>query len=621
MVVGMANQARELRYAEAHTKTLLTVSSVANSIDHATKVGVPLNSLVGLDELITTRLSSNPDIEHFQVVSADGRVLWPIEVKQKPERPSLDQRETVEVRVVSNGILLASVSAAVKTSNVIVVLVPLFVVSLALIITGIVIAHEAANFAFMRGQFTRHAAVTKMLNALGQMRLDVIYRGAHAGAGDPVLETLASTIRSVNERFVRVGRLIRSLQETEPDAQHRAELGRLLEITKGDAQFATGGKPTVVKLDSVATDTRWLAFMAVAASEVLRTALFPAPTSDLTMAAGSVASGLVGSLFGVLLASRRRVVATDRLAGIGIVTMLLGILICVVILNSETGSMDLVLLAARVLSATGTAMFVVACLRAGERSAGQKGMVDSIIGALLGGEIVGPLIGLFGYYLFDALGATVIAALMTFWLIIAFLGVAKSGDLIWRAKPTAELDGAIERRFLPAYFLAVPTGIATGILLATAGAGLWTAEPGAEWSKQVSIWLALGMGSAAVLFGKRHLWPWISAVVWIIYAAVAWFFPAVLGGFSFLALLAGGASVWVLRARSWVSIAGSFAIPPILIDLGISASVAILVAYFAVPFGLKFPTLYVIASAGILAFVTVVGGGMSRIIWRNSKPS
>ena len=117
MVVGMANQARELRYAEAHTKTLLTVSSVANSIDHAIKVGVPLNSLVGLDELITTRLSANPDIEHFQVVSADGRVLWPADVKQKRERPSLDQRETVEVRVVSNGTLLASVSAAVKTSH------------------------------------------------------------------------------------------------------------------------------------------------------------------------------------------------------------------------------------------------------------------------------------------------------------------------------------------------------------------------------------------------------------------------------------------------------------------------------------------------------------------------
>lgn len=232
------SQLRDTAYHEADARAHLIAEDVADQIQLAIDVGVPIGQLEGVEDLFSQRAQSFSAIVRIALVDQQGRILT-----QKGE-PEPDTLPLVVVPVTHQGVSVASLELLWRQPRVSALLLPwgLPVAVLIALIAGL--ANEALRFALTGVALRRERLVLECCERIAAGDLATRPPRVSRKDFDRRLPWLSDQLRHANEQHLRVQRLAQSLRQTEPDFEKRHVLDQVLAQTVGDDRFdltATGG--------------------------------------------------------------------------------------------------------------------------------------------------------------------------------------------------------------------------------------------------------------------------------------------------------------------------------------------------------------------------------------------
>ena len=237
---------------EAQVRAELIAQALAQRVERAAALGIPLGSLQGVERLFADRMEDFDEIATLSLVDSSGRVL------ATHSRGGADAaaNETLAPVVVRNEavarIVLQRRAPAIFTlaAN----WAPLLV---ALVAVFSLLASEALRHALARGPRSRNAVVASACGALRHgdftRRLPLMRRRDF----DLRPQWLSAQLRQAHERHLRIRRLANSLRMTEPDAQRRAELDEALALAVDGDQFAGMETSVMAAPDLSRPHARW----------------------------------------------------------------------------------------------------------------------------------------------------------------------------------------------------------------------------------------------------------------------------------------------------------------------------------------------------------------------------
>lgn len=274
LVVASTLRARLLEQRTQSAQVAL--QSVAASVLRANQLGVPLDKMVGLDELVRSRVTAASGLVSFRLLDA-GHVVWrsgersdaasngldvtigcavtralqltghvtghalePIGnvARRAPRPPSgCTASHLLEAPVGSAGALQAhfvppSDSGAFLRMALVVIGVA---IGLAIPLLELARLSDDGREGFMAKHLRRQVEAVRR----GDFRIAWRLSGAEAAGGR--LPFLRDQVFLLNEQFQRVARLVGSLRRTEPDADNRARMGKLLLDLRQRFRFTDDG--------------------------------------------------------------------------------------------------------------------------------------------------------------------------------------------------------------------------------------------------------------------------------------------------------------------------------------------------------------------------------------------
>lgn len=279
-LVAMA-QLKQVRDQEAATLARLVANGLAQRVEHALLVGVPLDKLHGVADLFEQRLASVPGLVSLQLLDAQehplavsgvvrsgvGSIDEPITLKSK-------KMAAVRIQYVSPPLIFETWDELLAL--------------LALALGSALLATEAARERWARRLQYRNRIVQAINLNLTQGDYRQQPPVGSLQAFDQRCTWLLGSIRRVNEQYARVKRMSESLRQTEPDAARRAELDALLTLARGQDQFqadaapATGSSPHRGLQVVVPGSTQWHAHWLIELALVLWAVQFGAAALCLT---------------------------------------------------------------------------------------------------------------------------------------------------------------------------------------------------------------------------------------------------------------------------------------------------------------------------------------------------
>lgn len=245
-----AHQIGQWRQSESATRGQLQVQALADRVQHALNLGIPLQRLEGVDAMFVQRLRENPDIQALALTQArafDGAALWlktradltdassASPARSLPAGPQSVAQLTVEGQWVADLVLVRHEE----------LIWPLLLAwggpLMGLVLLGSLLATWGAAHSLARGWFRRRDWLLQHLQAAAQGQygsvLSLYAAGLRAREFDPRPTWLLAQFRQVNEDYLRLRRLALSLRQTEPDAGRRALLDGVLQRATGDDRF------------------------------------------------------------------------------------------------------------------------------------------------------------------------------------------------------------------------------------------------------------------------------------------------------------------------------------------------------------------------------------------------
>lgn len=245
-----AHQIGQWRQSEAATRGQLQVQALADRIQHALNLGIPLQHLEGVDAMFALRLRENADIQALALTQArafDGAPLW---VKTRADLKQASPASAVRglpagpqsvAQLTVDGAWVADLVLVRNEDHIWPLLAAWGLPLLALVVMGSLLATWGAARSLNQGWLKRRAWLHQHAQAAAQGRysasLSLYAAGLRAREFDPRPAWLAAQFRQVNEAYLRVRRLARSLRQTEPDAGRRALLDGVLQRATGDDSF------------------------------------------------------------------------------------------------------------------------------------------------------------------------------------------------------------------------------------------------------------------------------------------------------------------------------------------------------------------------------------------------
>lgn len=245
-----ARQIGQWRESEAATRGQLQVQALADRVQHALNLGIPLQRLEGVDAMFAQRLRDNPDIQALALTQArafEGAPLWlktradlvaslpTSAVRGLPAGPQSVAQLTVEGQWVADLVLVR------QEGRIWPLLVAWGAPLLGLVVVGSLLATWGAQRSLQRGWLKRRAWLQQHAQAAAQGRyaasLSLYTAGLRAREFDARPAWLVAQFRQVNEAYLRLRRLARSLRQTEPDAGRRALLDGVLQRATADDSF------------------------------------------------------------------------------------------------------------------------------------------------------------------------------------------------------------------------------------------------------------------------------------------------------------------------------------------------------------------------------------------------
>jgi hypothetical protein len=179
---------------------------------------------------------------------------------------------------------------------------PPLVLIAACVLVILLILREALRQSIRRGPLLRDLASASMVDRLVLQDVSMTVREALRRPHDERASMLGSRALELNEIYFRLRRLIESLIQTEPEADQRTRLERLLKDSHGGARFSTG-TPKEVRLSAVEVDIRWLLFAMLTAYAALRWVLMSG-ADGMGLGAGGLLAMAAGIATAVTMSAR-----------------------------------------------------------------------------------------------------------------------------------------------------------------------------------------------------------------------------------------------------------------------------------------------------------------------------
>lgn len=239
LISGLAvSQLREMALQEAQARARLVAEEMAGQIQLAVDVGIPLDRLVGVEDLFAQRMQSFQGILRAALLDTRGRVLHERRLSQA------DAMAPVVLPISQAGEPVAWLELHWRQPVISALMLPWGLPLAALVALTAGLAGEALRYALtglvLRRERLVHASCQRI--AAG----DLATRPPRLGRRDfdNRLPWLTEQLRHVSEQHVRVERLAQSLRQTEPDAGKRHQLDQVLARAIDHDHF--GGRPQAV---------------------------------------------------------------------------------------------------------------------------------------------------------------------------------------------------------------------------------------------------------------------------------------------------------------------------------------------------------------------------------------
>ena len=261
-----------LRERETGARVQLVATQLADRLAHALRVGVPLTSLVGVEEMFDRVLRGDREIVAIELLGPDDRLLHGV---GKTAQGSI--RLFVPIRIDERTV--AGVAVRYRLAGLGTRALEVILLLIAAVMAVTIFALEAARYALDTGWRQRDRIVLAMARDAVAGRYVALYMGAARRKFDLRPVGFGTALARLNEHHMRLRRVIESLRQTEPNAQRRRLLDRLLQQATGADVFASGA-PHVVQNRAQAAHWRWLVLLCACASGGLRL-LWPGEGTDL----------------------------------------------------------------------------------------------------------------------------------------------------------------------------------------------------------------------------------------------------------------------------------------------------------------------------------------------------
>ncbi len=232
-LLTLTGSLRERLYQEHLDVAMVALRSAVMSIGHARQLGVPLEHMIGIEELLDSRKIADLGVGAVRILDGRGKLVW-----HNPVRPS-GSAQMLELSIGADARLQAEFVPPEDTMLLARVAVMLIAVMIALSLPLL----ELARFADLIGETFAADCLARQLEAVRRGDFRIAWRPVGVGGGDARVHFLRDQVFLLNEQYQRVTRLIGSLQRTEPVAARRNQLGELLAELAGRFRFAGMGGP------------------------------------------------------------------------------------------------------------------------------------------------------------------------------------------------------------------------------------------------------------------------------------------------------------------------------------------------------------------------------------------
>lgn len=249
ILLVLSGSLRERLAIEHRTTAILALRSLASSVTHAHDLGVPLESLVGLDELVRSRLGANSGIAGVRLCDSSGRALWQDSVFRS-------SAVLLEVPIGTAGRLQAGFIPSDDTGLFVRLAALLLAVTAALALP----LFELARLSDLVREGFSNRYFRRQLDAVRQGDLGTVWQTLGVVV-DARLRFLHDRLFSLNEQYQRVVRLVGSLRRTEPDAGRRERMGALLETLAERFRFSAYAAPVNRRVWPAADTARCFAML------------------------------------------------------------------------------------------------------------------------------------------------------------------------------------------------------------------------------------------------------------------------------------------------------------------------------------------------------------------------
>jgi hypothetical protein len=474
-LVSFAVASASERYEERKIRRAQQVAnSVAAQVLRATQLGIPIEKLTGVEPVLRQRLSENYDFYRMQLIDTGGKTL--VEAKQPSGSSEIARVVTATVGGAGNsgsGSKAAQVTIETRQIARLRTLADPLMLAFALWLAATLAMYEALQFARQRGALLRFNAFQKMISQIANRDLTQLISDASGHSLDRRTSVLSTHIRSINERYTRVRRLIGSLMETEPSAKERAELRQLLTSAKSDVSFAEA-KPRSVRLSALPADIRWILFLLATASGTLAALVNPgygAAPHAIALASGMLAIGvLVGLLVARIIFAKT---TAQTLATVGVACVVVAPIISYFFSERELLELLSIALAScgTTLAASAGAKVLAAARRDGTQLFGAAYAVTLVTGM----QVMGPLLAALHAPVLDRAGSLLATAVLAASALLP-LNQTRLTGMAWISREPLTLSAtqlAIgSRLWLGLFFNGMAWALFMGLVLGQAVQGL-----------------------------------------------------------------------------------------------------------------------------------------------------
>lgn len=235
------SQLQAIALMEAQARARLVAEEMADQVQLAVNVGVPVSRLVGVEELFEHRMESFPGIARAALLDPEGRVLHERRTSQR------DVLAPATRIIAYAGATAAVLELQWGQPTLAALLLPWGVPLAVLIAVTTGLAAEALRFALTGVALRRERLVQASCQRIASGNLATRVPRLGRRDFDSRIPWLSEQLRHIGEQHMRVERLAQSLRQTEPDFDKRRQIDQIFSHALGHDHFPAIASTTLEK--------------------------------------------------------------------------------------------------------------------------------------------------------------------------------------------------------------------------------------------------------------------------------------------------------------------------------------------------------------------------------------